>query len=299
MEKPIVSVVMITYGHEDFIKEAIEGVFLQQTNFDVELIISNDSSPDNSDEVIRNLIENAPSNINVNYIFHTQNIGMMPNFISALQNANGKYIAVCEGDDYWTDPLKLQKQIDFLQANPDYSISFHKVTEIDEKNIKLRELPIQKLNSDLIINDLAKTNFIPTLSTVFRNYQIDYSKLRNLPIGDYPLHLLNASKGKIKFHDENMGVYRTNVGVFSTAKKYIQRQKIFDTLEVVVNQFNLNDEVNELIQKQKLNLTYYIYKDKFKIDKAELKSLISGKEIYSQIPIFQRFKFMIKSILNR
>ena len=115
--KPLVSVIMITYGHEKYIEEAIRGVFLQKTNFPLELIISNDKSPDSTDEIIKNIIKSAPENISVNYIQHLENIGMLPNFISTLKMAEGKYIAVCEGDDYWTDENKLQKQIDFLEKN--------------------------------------------------------------------------------------------------------------------------------------------------------------------------------------
>lgn len=116
----VVSVVMITYGHEKYIEEAINGVFMQQTDFSVELIIANDCSPDNTDEVVKNLIANAPANVTVIYIRHESNVGMMPNFISAVQQTKGKYIALCEGDDYWTDSLKLQKQVGFLERNEDF-----------------------------------------------------------------------------------------------------------------------------------------------------------------------------------
>ena len=109
----LLSVIMITYGHENFIEQAIKGVLIQECNFDFELIIANDCSPDNTDIIIKDIIANDPRAGKIKYVRHNNNIGMMPNFIYALQSAKGKYIALCEGDDYWTLPSKLQKQVDF------------------------------------------------------------------------------------------------------------------------------------------------------------------------------------------
>ena len=108
-----VSVVMITYNHEKFIKEALESIFSQKTNFHYELIISNDCSTDNTDEVIKKIIDKNENGSLINYTNHHKNKGMIPNFLWSIQQAKGKYIALCEGDDYWTDPYKLQKQVDF------------------------------------------------------------------------------------------------------------------------------------------------------------------------------------------
>ena len=110
IEKPLVSVVMITYSHEKYIKQAIEGVLFQKCDFRVELIIANDYSPDNSDRIIKDIIENNHTNIIIHYTNHRVNKGMSSNFIWAMNQTNGKYIATCEGDDYWTDPLKFFKK---------------------------------------------------------------------------------------------------------------------------------------------------------------------------------------------
>lgn len=116
---PEVSVVMITYGHEKFIEKAIKGVFAQQTGFPVELIIADDHSPDRTAEVVRNAVAGAPDHVKVLYTRHVKNKGMMPNFRWAVAQATGKYIALCEGDDYWIDPLKLQKQVRILEDRSD------------------------------------------------------------------------------------------------------------------------------------------------------------------------------------
>lgn len=128
IDLPKVSVVTITYGHEKYITETLDGVLMQQYEGPVEFIIANDNSPDATDEVVKKyFLENpAPSNFEIKYTKHETNKGMMPNFIWALEQATGKYIALCEGDDYWTDPLKLQKQVDFLEENLNYSFCTHR-----------------------------------------------------------------------------------------------------------------------------------------------------------------------------
>jgi glycosyltransferase involved in cell wall biosynthesis len=190
----IVSVVMITYAHEKYIQEAIEGVFLQQFNGTIELIIANDHSPDATDEIVKRVIKNAPQHIKVNYTYHEINKGMMPNFVWALQQTNGKYIAICEGDDYWTDPLKLQKQVDFLEENKEYSICG---TYCD---VEFKEGLENRIAKDFIIFDhfnIISSNIVPTLTTCFRNDLIKYDFFIDYPIGDIPL-LLELTKSGLK-----------------------------------------------------------------------------------------------------
>lgn len=230
---PLVSVIMITYGHEKYIQKAIEGVFLQKTNFPIEFIIANDCSPDNTDELVKEIIKKSPPNIQVRYTKHEANKGMNPNFIWAYQQALGKYVAVCEGDDYWTDENKLQKQVDFLEQNPDYSISCHNIFLLNG-DILSSESPYDKENTQetYTLNDLASRNLIPTLSVVFRYFDINFPDwYLSSPMGDYPLMLWIAQKGKIKYFKEKMGVYRQNVGVWSNKQKdYPKIISVFENL---------------------------------------------------------------------
>lgn len=119
---PKVSVVTITYGHQDYILDTLKGVLMQEYIGEIEFIIANDNSPDETDRVVTEFLNtnSIPSRFEIKYTKHEKNLGMMPNFIWALKQAKGKYIALCEGDDYWTDPLKLQKQVDFLEENGGY-----------------------------------------------------------------------------------------------------------------------------------------------------------------------------------
>ncbi len=213
-KKSSVSVVMITYGHEKFIAEAINGVLMQECEFDVELIISNDYSPDNTDLVVKKIIEEHPNRNWIKYVKHKTNLGMMPNFIWALEQTKGKYIALCEGDDYWTDPLKLQKQVDFLEANIDYSMCFHQV-EITMANVSdYYSYPLPS-SETLYLKDIIQKHYIPTCSLVFRSKF--FSKgfpewMVNSISGDIPLEILLASKGKAKYFPQKMACYRRNEG---------------------------------------------------------------------------------------
>ncbi len=211
---PLISVVMITYGHENYIEQAINGVLMQECDFEVELIIANDCSPDNTDLVVKKIIEEHPNSSWIQYSNHEINLGMMPNFIWALKHAEGKYIALCEGDDYWTDPLKLQKQVDFMESNLDFSMCFHPVhvTMASKDDYYNYNTPSSDV---LFLKDIVKNHYIPTCSLLFRNGYFPYG----LPIwfsksisGDIPLEILLASKGKTKYLVEKMACYRRNLG---------------------------------------------------------------------------------------
>ena len=121
---PLLSIVTITYNHEPFIAKTIEGVLMQQVNFRIELIIAEDCSTDGTRAICQQYAEQYPALIRL--ITSESNVGAIANERRAMQAARGKYIAFCEGDDYWTDPLKLQKQVDFLESHPDYSVTFHR-----------------------------------------------------------------------------------------------------------------------------------------------------------------------------
>lgn len=122
--KPLLSIVTITYNHEPYIRKCIEGVLMQQVNFTMEFIIAEDCSTDGTLAICKEYAEKYPNLIQL--ITSENNVGAIANERRAMKAVKGKYIAFCEGDDYWTDPLKLQKQVDFLEENPEYSVTFHR-----------------------------------------------------------------------------------------------------------------------------------------------------------------------------
>ena len=128
-EKPLLSVVTITYNHENFIAKTIEGVLMQKVNFPMEFILAEDCSTDGTRRICQEYAEKYPNLIHL--IISDTNVGGKKNECRAMTAARGKYIAFCEGDDYWTDPLKLQKQVDFLESHPEYSACFHRFREFD------------------------------------------------------------------------------------------------------------------------------------------------------------------------
>lgn len=291
---PILSVCLITYNHGKYIRKALDGIFSQKVNFPMEVIIADDCSTDNTREIILEYYEKYSSIIHL--IFQDKNIGPAENWYQLMKSPAGKYIAYFEGDDYWTDPLKLQKQIDFLEQNPSYAISFHDVREIDLDGTTIRKLPIQKLKEDLTLYDLVSTNFIPTVSAVFRNYVTDYDFIMQAPIGDYLLHISNAMHGPIRYHKEIMAAYRTNSGVFSSIKKYKQREKIVRTLNIVLKKIVLEKLIVNKIEHQRNNLLFLIFKEKKKENfSKEIKAMLFGNEQYDDLSFQLRMKFLLKS----
>lgn len=253
MMNPLVSVVMITYGHEDYIEESINGILAQVFDAEIELIISDDCSPDNTENVVKNIIANHPNGHWIKYIKHTENKGAIPNFVWAISQAKGKYIALCEGDDYWIDPLKLKKQVDFLENNPEYSLTFHKI-----KELTTREEKFTFTNPDeektYTISDLSKENFIITVSVVFKNNMETIPDwLQYSPIGDYPLHLLNASYGLIKYFPDEMAVYRVGSGMWSTQNTVDQIVNTMFSLRFLLQHFKNNKEVFDNLKAQYTN----------------------------------------------
>lgn len=216
-----VSVCMITYGHEKYISQAIEGVLMQECNFEIELVIFNDCSPDNTDEIIQSIIKKHERGSWIKYVKHNQNIGMMANFLLAVGACNGEYIALCEGDDYWIDPLKLQKQTSFLASNSQFSLCFHNTIIKNDNSEKIMLADLGKHEFDT--KDVLRQWFIPTASIVFRNYSdfVFPDWFVNCQSGDIPLLLLLSLRGDIKYIDEVMSVYRLHPGgVSNTHREY-------------------------------------------------------------------------------
>jgi glycosyltransferase involved in cell wall biosynthesis len=218
-----VSVVMITYNHENYISKAIEGVLMQEIDCEIELIIADDCSPDNTEDIVRNFIINHPKGNKINYKRHSKNLGMMGNFVWALNQAKGDYIALCDGDDFWTDPFKLQKQIDFLENNKDYVMCFHKCEIHFSDSIinwtESQSSEVVKQNTNLL-NFLSNYQ-IPTASIVYRNVlKIFPDFMFKVESGDICLVFLLYQLGKFYYLDEKMSVYRRRIGQGASANHH-------------------------------------------------------------------------------
>jgi glycosyltransferase involved in cell wall biosynthesis len=207
---------MITYNHEKFIAEAIEGVVVQKTSFPFELVIGEDCSTDNTRAICIEYQKKYPDIIRLR--LPERNQGMMLNWINNIESGRGKYIALCDGDDYWTDPYKLQKQVDFMEANPDFALCSHPVytlmcNQLDE-NIEMERDVLT--TEDIILKDWG----LLTASIFFRKDAHKtpdwYYTVKN---GDYALQLIVSLSGKIRFLPEYMAVYRQHLGGMSSTLK--------------------------------------------------------------------------------
>ncbi len=259
MQSPTVSVCMITYGHEKFIREAIEGVLMQECDFEVELILANDCSPDQTDKVIQEIIKNHPKGSWIKYFKHKSNIGMMPNFLFALRKCQGTYIALCEGDDYWKDPLKLQKQVGFLEVNPDYVLCFHPIQILKTDGSIVDDFITNVPENYEAIETLARLgNYIHTPSVVFRNIISEFPfEFEHTPIGDYFLYMILAEHGKLKFLEEKMAVYRFGVGLHST-NSMLKKSKSDIKLFALLLSYSNNQFINTILLERQLGSFEYI-----------------------------------------
>ena len=218
MTKCLVSVDVITYNHAKYIRQCLDGFVMQKTNFPFEVLIHDDASTDGTADIIREYAEKYPDIIKP--ILQTENQwsrGVSVDKVYNFPRIRGKYVAICEGDDYWTDPHKLQKQVDFLETHPDYSVCFHPVRVTwDDAHMPDYTFPTPRQcfnKTTLELSDLLKQNFIQTNSVMYRWRPecVDLFPTGILP-GDWYLHLLHAQVGKIGFIPDVMAVYRRNAG---------------------------------------------------------------------------------------
>lgn len=206
MKAPKLSIVCITYNQEKYIAQAIDSFFSQNIDFNIEIIVADDGSTDLTPSIIRSY--KSKSNINIKPVLRKKNIGIQSNFKNALERARGQYIAICEGDDFWTDSSKLQKQVDFLDSHPEHDIVFHPVSVFFEDSSR-DSYTFPDSTNDLSVERLAKENFIQTNSVVYRKKNYRNLSVDALPY-DWYLHLYHASSGKIGFIDKTMSAYRVH-----------------------------------------------------------------------------------------
>ncbi|MFZ4771620.1 MAG: glycosyltransferase [Ferruginibacter sp.] len=233
----MVSVLMIAYNQEKYIAEAITSVLMQETDFPFELIISDDASTDNTKKIISDIIKNHPKGGLIGFYDHVSNLGMKANFTFTIEQCRGKYIAICEGDDYWTDPAKLQRQVDFLETNNDYALCFHQTITLYEDGT---ELMYNNFTEDTRFEflDLVQRPFISTVSSLFKNPNPLPAWFADIA-SDWPLFLHIASQGKLYYMKDCMAVYRRHSeGVWSSLsndEKYNNTMGLLTKLDAAFN----------------------------------------------------------------
>lgn len=312
MSEPVVSICSITYNHAPYIRQCLDGFLMQKTNFPFEIIINDDCSTDGTTEIIKEYAAKYPDLIKP--IFHDENQyqkgvrGMFAKFV--FPKAQGKYLALCEGDDYWIDPLKLQKQVDILESDDSVSMVYTSFKTIDSKgNLMLRpdyeNYKKRSFTGDVFYKLITSGNFIMTLTTCFRKEIYENDVMKGYPIMlDYALFLGVSSMGKAVFLPEETGCYRyvensaMNSNIRSIQNNYLHVKKHFvcaliNGKIIKVQGYSLLRKVQmySLLMKQALVL----YKKK--IDKEFITILLKKKVLIAIIPI-SLFLIMKDKIIN-
>lgn len=210
----LLSVCMVSYNQELYVREALDSVLMQKTDFAYEVIVSDDCSKDATVAILNEYAAKYP---NVRVIAGKRNVGYPNNQRRSLEAANGKYIALCDSDDYWTDPYKLQKQVDYMESHPECAICFHNVMHIYDGTTAHRSLLVPlDFPSELTIEDvISRRWFLATNSEVFRREYISFPDWYDSVLHiDYVLNLIISQYGTLHYMPDVMSVYRhTSISV--------------------------------------------------------------------------------------
>ena len=301
-----VSVSLVTFNHEKFIAQAIESVLMQEVDFSYEIIIGEDFSSDKTRQIVIDYQKQYPDKIRL--ILPEENLGCYGQkiFVQTLQACQGEYIALLDGDDYWTTPDKLQQQVDYLDNHLECAICFHDVTTIFEDNAGLpRRYNDYQPSQFSQLENILKSNFIPTCSTLYRRglFSEFPDWYYDTVCGDWVLHVLNARHGKIGYINNSMGVYRVHQnGLFSGMKKIQQLKEAIKFYELL-NEY-LEFEYNHIIKSEEIYryltcLSIYQQEGTLARQKQYIHKLIQTLLGNPAIGCIAIFKFIKRSIINK
>ena len=258
----IVSIKCTVYNHEPYLRQCLDGFVMQKTNFRFEAIVHDDASTDKSADIIREYAEKYPDIIKP--VYETENqYSKHDGSLSRIMNSRvrGKYVAMCEGDDYWIDPLKLQKQFDFLEAHPDYSMCFHNaIVFSDTSDTPFRIFNSLNSSQNVSLEMLVTKWIVPTASIMYRREMfVPYSWAKKIYSGDILLALNCFQHGKIYYLHEIMSYYRHNfVGESMSAK--FKNSALFVCEQHIQLYEMYNQETNGMYSDILKNKISFLYK---------------------------------------
>lgn len=245
-----VSIICCTYNHEDYIAEAVKSFLMQRTSFPFEILIHDNASTDNTTDILKQLESKYPKQLKVIYQEENQYVKAIDINFELAKQAKGKYIAYCQGDDFWTDPNKLQKQFHFMESHPSYSLCVHAgniVRSFDKKELAHNQL--SDWNKTFTTSEIIEggRGLFLTNSMFFRKSWLNEKPLflQNAPVGDYPLAIYLALKGKVYYIADRMSSYRVEVeGSWTMSnlanaegyrQHFIETEKMLDELDTYTN----------------------------------------------------------------
>jgi len=251
------SVVIQTYNHEKYITQAIESALMQKTEFDFEILVGEDDSSDRTREIVIAYKKKYPEKIRL-FLNDRKDVIYIDgkptgrwNLVNLINNARGDYIAWLDGDDYWTSPYKLQKQVDFLDENPGCTSSFHNVEVCYEDEYKSPHPLLNIPEQIFTLEDIVCIDFIPTCSDMFRArlFQKFPDWFYTLRSGDWPLHILNAMHGNIGYINDILGVYRKHSGGVWSSMSRLEALKLSIHMSKIIKN-NVDPKYEKNINKQ-------------------------------------------------
>lgn len=271
---PLVAIRCTVYNHEPYLRDCLDGFVMQKTNFPFVAIVHDDASTDNSAAIIREYAEKYPDIIQP--IYETENQwskrdGSLVRIMNEALDATGcTYVAMCEGDDYWTDSEKLQKQVEYMESHSDFTICFHRIKCLMQATGELvDEYIVRDMPGESSIIDLAQGNYIHSPSVVYRfdkNVKHIFRSMGDCLPGDYVLWMLLAGQGKIWKMEEPMAVYRVGSGIWSTEYTYSHDLVVLKTYcklyPVITNQQAKQYLAETITQMSKSNIEYVEYLEK-------------------------------------
>ncbi len=273
-EKPFVFVRCLTYNHEKYIEDALKGFVMQKTDFPFLAVVIDDCSTDGTADIVRRYEAQYPDIIKGIYLphnFRQTREDKRPYYQEYIDKAT--YWAECEGDDYWTDPYKLQKQVDFMETHPDFSICFTRVKcLLNATGEMVDEFIVREMPGESTIADLAHGNYIHTPSVLLRNSETVWAKVfslgRCIP-SDYVWWMLYAETGKIWKFEEPMAVYRVGSGIWSSdesIKPDLEMLMTLNKLWMAIDDAEVKNVLQEQILKQKQAVLDFVAHQKRDLD---------------------------------
>ncbi|MBC9798485.1 glycosyltransferase family 2 protein [Sinomicrobium weinanense] len=312
---PLVSVCVQTYEHAAYIRQCLDGILMQKTDFVYEILLGEDNSSDGTREICMEYAKEHADKIRL-FLHHRENnikIDGKPsgrfNFLYNLYNAKGKYIAICEGDDYWTDPLKLQKQVDFIAVNEEDYVGVYtnyNICDLDGRVIESRKL---KEDHPPFFDKLSVfgKHSSQTLTVMYKNIPEAVDKMSEFTDflnADRVLAVMMAQYGKIKYLDFVSGIYRWGSGIHSMKSARIKRATRFELYKIFKLTFKQKEDVVLAINQRMNDL--YIYeicrcivrgKPKKAFHYNNLRRVETGMPIENFLP--KLLKYIYRSLISR
>jgi glycosyltransferase involved in cell wall biosynthesis len=302
------SVLMVTYNHEKYIGQALDSVLMQKVTFPYEIVIGDDFSTDKTREIIVDYAVKHPDKIRL--LLHERNLGLggKNNFIHTLKACVGEYVAILEGDDYWTDPHKLQKQVELMDEHPQCAICIHDVQEFHQNLGEIRKSIFpEHLRLVTQQKDLLKGNYIYTCSVMYRKqhlHELPPWYYDTISLADFTINVLCSHYGDIRYIDNVMAVYRihrsgmwTQMTISEKIKDHIIAYRNFchylDKKSIDV----CKETLNELLIKFTQSTVHGKYSDNVPLEEIKRQALIDINNLFNgSLPPFEPDKTLISYV---